>query len=444
MAKHIFMVAACLAVVILLASCGAPKGPVTLQYAFWGDQNEINATNAYLNGYMAKHPNVKIDALNFGSNTDFNTKITTLAASNTLPDLGYFYEPNVLTWGMSGKFVDLTDFYKSQPAKLDAIKFVTPDGKIVGVSVANEIQVIWYSKKMFDAAHLPYPPADASKAWSWDKFVQVAKLLTKDARGRTPNDKGFDPQNIRQFGTWVQDWWMPWLTFAISNGGGLVNEDGTKLIMDSPATIEAIQKMADLVTVDHVSPAPGTQQMPTAASTALLSQQVAMVVDGTWDLQTLGITKQQQGLDFGVGVLPYMKTLATSSVGTPIVVYKSSKHIPESLELLKFVMNPENALPLETSGLWLPNEKQWYTDSKMISQWVDNPVHPPEYKAAVVDFALNYSHRLPQYYVPTFSKMDDVIEAALQQVWLGQKTAADVINKEIMPKITPIFQGKQS
>jgi len=69
--------------------------------------------------------------------------------------------------------------------------------------------------------------------------------------------------------------------------------------MDSPATIEAIQKMADLVTVDHVSPAPGTQQMPTAASTALLSQQVAMVVDGTWDLQTLGITKQQQGLDFG-------------------------------------------------------------------------------------------------------------------------------------------------
>ena len=391
---------------------------------------------------MQKHPNVKIEALNFGSNTDFNTKITTLAASNTLPDLGYFYEPNVLTWGMSGKFVDLTDFYKSQPAKLDAIKFVTPDGKIVGVSVANEVQVIWYSRKMFDDAGLPYPPAEASKAWSWDKFVQVAKQLTKDANGKTPNDAGFDPQNIHQFGTWVQNWWMPWLTFAISNGGGLVNADGTKLIMDSPGTIEAIQKMADLATVDHVSPAPGTQQMPTAAATALLSQQVAMVVDGTWDLLTLGITKQQQGLDFGVGVLPSMKNLATSSVGTPIVVYKSSAHIPQALELLKFVMNPENSLPLEKSGLWLPNEKQWYTDPKLIAEWTDNPVHPPEYRTAVVDFALNYSHRLPQYYVPTFSKMDDVIEAALQQVWLGQKTAADVINNEIMPKITPIFQGK--
>lgn len=449
MAKRALMVVACSAALMLLgvlpAAAGGQAestGPVTLQYAFWGDQNEINATNAYLNSYMQKHPNVKIEPLNFGSNTDFNTKVTTLAASNTLPDLGYFYEPNVLTWGMNGKFVDLTDFYKSQPAKLDAIKFVTPDGKIVGISVANEIQVIWYSKKMFDAAGLPYPPADASKAWSWDKFVQVAKQLTKDANGKTPNDAGFDPQNIHQFGTWVQNWWMPWLTFAISNGGGLVNADGTKLIMDDPATIDAIQKMADLVTVDHVSPAPGTQQMPTAAATALLSQQVAMVVDGTWDLLTLGITKQQQGLDFGVGVLPYMKNLATSSVGTPIVVYKSSKHVPEALQLLKYVMSPENALPLLKNGLWLPNEKRWYSDPKLVSQWVDNPVHPPEYRAAVVDFALNYSHRLPQYYVPTFAKMDDVIEAALQQVWLGQKTAADVINNEIMPKITPIFQGK--
>lgn len=102
------MVAACSALIMLLGvfsvgaagqgeSGAASKGPVTLQYAFWGDQNEINATQAYLNGYMEKNPNVKIEALNFGSNTDFNTKITTLAASNSLPDIGYFYETAAIT-----------------------------------------------------------------------------------------------------------------------------------------------------------------------------------------------------------------------------------------------------------------------------------------------------------------------------------------------------------
>ncbi len=175
-------------------------GPATIQYAYWGDQNEEVSTTNLLKVFMDKNPNIKVEGLRFGSNTEFDQKITTLAAAGTLPDVSTFYEPNVLTWGMSGKFVDLTDFYKKGPAKLDAIKFITPDGKIVGISVANEIQVIWYNKKIFEQAGLPYPPAEPSKAWTWDQFVDVAKKLTKDANGRTPNDAGFDKDNIRTFG----------------------------------------------------------------------------------------------------------------------------------------------------------------------------------------------------------------------------------------------------
>jgi multiple sugar transport system substrate-binding protein len=436
------LVAASLGATGTTEKTSASGQPATLQYAFWGDQNEVDTTTALINSFMKANPGVKVELLHFGTNTEFSDKITTLAASKTLPDVSTFYEPNVLTWGMNDQFVDLTSFYKNAPAKLDAIKFVTPDGKIVGISVANEIQVLWYNKKIFDQAGLPYPPAEASKAWTWDQFVSVSKKLTKDAAGKTPNDADFDASNVRTFGAWVQQWWMPWLTFAVSNGGGMVSPDGKKLIMNDPATIDAIQKLADLINVHHVSPVPGTQQTPTAAATALLSGQVAMAIDGTWDLLSIGITKEQQGLEFGVGVLPYMKNLATTSVGTPIVVYKSTKHLNESLTLLKFLMDPSSSLPLLQSGIWLPNEKQWYTDPALLNKWIGNPRHPPEYKTAVVDFALSYSHQLPLYFVPSFAKMDDVIEAALGQVWLGQKSAADVINNEIMPKITPIFQGQ--
>ena len=431
------------ALVLFVIGCAAPKGPVTLQYGYWGDANEETSTTALLKVFMDKNPGITVTGLRFGTNTEFNDKITTLAAAGTLPDVSTFYEPNVLTWGMSGKFVDLTDFYKKANPKLDSIKFVTPDGKIVGISVANEIMVIWYSKKAFDAAHIPYPPADASSAWTWDQFVSVAQKLTKDNKGRGPNDPGFDKKNLAKYGFWVSQWWMPWLTFAAANGGGLVSQDGKTLIMDSPATIDAIQKMADLINVQHVSPIPGsTQNQPGDIGTALLSGQVAMAMDGTWDLLTLGTTKDQQGLDFGIGVLPRMKTLATTSVGTPEVVYKSTKHLNESLKLLSYLMDPASSLPLLQNGIWLPNEKQWYTDPTLLQKWIGNPRHPPEYKTAVVDFALNAAQRLPLYYVPTFAKMDDVIEAALGPVWLGQKSAQDAITKDIMPKITPIFEGK--
>jgi multiple sugar transport system substrate-binding protein len=443
MRRRFFMTAVITgAFLLLIALSAGTAAPVTIQYGYWGDQNEEISTTALLKTFMDKNPNIKVEGLRFGSNTEFNDKITTLAASGNLPDVSTFYEPNVLTWGMSGKLVDLTDFYKKAAPKLDAIKFVTPDGKIVGISVANEIQVIWYSKPIFDAAKLPYPPAEASKAWTWNQFIDVAKKLTKDANDKTPNDAGFDKDNIKTFGAWVQNWWMPWLTFAVSNGGGMVSQDGKRLMMGDAATIDAIQKMADLVTVHHVGPVPGSQQMPGAAGTALLSGQVAMAMDGTWDLLTLGTMKEEQGLDFGIGVLPYMKTRATTSVGTPEVVYKSTKNLNQALLLLGFLMDPNSSLPLLQNGIWLPNEKQWYTNNDLLQKWIGNPRHPPEYKTAVVDYALNYSNRLPLYYVPTFAKMDDVIEAALGQVWLGQKSAADVIKNEIMPKITPIFQGK--
>ncbi len=127
-------------------------GPVAIQYAYWGDQNEETNTTALLKTFMDSHPTIKVEGTRFGSNTEFDQKITTLAAAGTLPDVSTFYEPNVLTWGMNGKFVDLTDFYKKGSPKLDVLKFITPDCKIVGISVANEIQVIWYSKTIFDKA----------------------------------------------------------------------------------------------------------------------------------------------------------------------------------------------------------------------------------------------------------------------------------------------------
>src|SRR5208283_3493301 len=154
------------------AEKAAPSGgPATITYAYWGDQNEETTTTALLKVFMDKNSGSTVNGQRFGSNTEFSDKITTLAASGTLPDVSTFYEPNVLTWGMNGQFVDLTDFYRKGAPKLDAIKFVTPDGKIVGISVANEVMVIWYSKKIFDAAGLPYPPAEAGKAWNWDQFV---------------------------------------------------------------------------------------------------------------------------------------------------------------------------------------------------------------------------------------------------------------------------------
>ena len=65
-------------------------------------------------------------------------------------------------------------------------------------------KVVWYRKKLFDAAKLPYPKND----WTWDDFYRICKKLTDPARGI---------YGVR-FGTGKHESWY-WTTFLWSAGG---------------------------------------------------------------------------------------------------------------------------------------------------------------------------------------------------------------------------------
>ena len=52
--------------------------------------------------------------------------------------------------------------------------------------------IIYYNKKIFDEAGVPYPPTKWTEAWTWDEFVNVAKKLTKDKNGNNALSPNFD------------------------------------------------------------------------------------------------------------------------------------------------------------------------------------------------------------------------------------------------------------
>ena len=102
------------------------------------------------------------------------------------------------------------------------------------------------------AAGLEYP--SASEPMAWDEFVALAKKLTIDANGKTAEEEGVDANNIVQYGYVVDNWtWQPEV-WALSNGGRWISEDGKEVVINSPETIESIQKVADLTLVEHVMP----------------------------------------------------------------------------------------------------------------------------------------------------------------------------------------------
>lgn len=415
---------------------------IHLVYSHWGNEDEKASTKATLEAFMKENPNIEVEQMYIPEAGDpYLQKMSAMAASNTLPDAALFPDGNTLDWALKDMFLDLSDIYTGDHEKVEAVTYRTPDGKIAGVAGAQEIALIWYNKDMFAEAGVELPPASADKAWNWNDFLTIAKQLTVDTSGRNALDPQFDPQNIDRFGFQMGLWDMMYFAFIRSNGGDFFSEDFMSLTLDRPENYEALQQIADLMNVHYVKPAfnasGGVGSLST--SNALLSKKIGMVMDGQWVLETLNKMRKEEGLNFGIGVLPFLKQPVTTAVGGPIIAFKTSKHPDEAKKLVSFIMDPHQTPDYIKGGLWMPNEKRWYTQPDLLAEWIDNDNHPAEYKSAVVEYSKNVSRPMPIYRMPGYGALNQIITPALEQIWLGKAKPEEAI-AGILPQAKENFE----
>jgi multiple sugar transport system substrate-binding protein len=119
------------------------------------------------------------------------------------------------------------------------LSLFTHNGKLYGFPRDNGTEVIFYNKALFRKAGLPYPKDD----WTWDDLRSLARTLTV----RTGN-------RVSQYGFAFETSW--WRLYMWENGAELFDSlsHPTKVTFDSPAAIQAIQFMGDLITKDKVTP----------------------------------------------------------------------------------------------------------------------------------------------------------------------------------------------
>ena len=411
---------------------------VEITFMIWANETEAATAQTVLDTYNASQDKIKVN-LSYVPETEYITKVNTLAAAGQLPDVAMGREAVVLSWASNGILADVSQMYADGPAPLASLGF-TYEGKTVAFSAANEVLLLYYNRDLFDAAGVSYPPASADSAWTWAEFVDAAKMLTRDSAGLTPNDEGFNPSDITTYGAYVDLLTWMWPVFAVSNGGGLVSEDGTEILLDKPESIAAAQALADLYLVDHVAPAPAAAASFPTLDITLLSGQVAMATGGQWNIGTTLANSLAEGLNYGVAVLPKFEKPVTYNTGGPLVIFGSTKQPEASMEFLKWYTQEENNWGLIESGIWMPILDSWYADEAMTHKWVDNPNFPPydEYKAAVVDYAMNNAVQVPWYFLACYSRLDEVVDSAMGDVWLGFRTAEEVLT-EIGPALRDIL-----
>lgn len=404
---------------------------VKITYSMWGSQEEGSVTQELADKFNASQDRIEVEVVAIPWE-NYMTKLNTMATAKELPDTGIMSEAGVLQWAEQGMLADISSMYADSDSKpLDSLAF-RYDGKPVAYSAANEVLLLYYNKDMFDKAGVAYPPTSVNDAWTWDEFVAAAKQLTLDKNGKHPGEEGFDAQNITQFGCLVENLAWQLETWTVSNGAGYYSEDGSKVTIDDPASIEAIQKIADLYLVDHVAPL-STGATDDSIQRSIISGTCAMGTGGAWNVGTCLNTANEEGLNYGVAVLPYMKEKVTLCTGGPNVVFSQTKHPEEAMEWLKWYYQEENSWALISSGIWMPILDKWYTDEEMTHKWVDNPNFPPyeEYKSAVVDYAKTNARSASWYYVNNTVDFNNLLTSILGDVWTGKITAQEAVTQNI-------------
>lgn len=131
-----------------------------------------------------------------------------------------------------------------------------------------------YNQRLFDEAGAKYPTKDAT----WDDITQAALAIHK------PPD--------RYAMTAIQDTRQTIVELIRSNGGRVFSEDGSKVVIDSPESIEAVQVAVDWLLKHKVAMAPGEEKI--LGNVAFQSDKLAMaIIPGhdweIWSSRTKGL-----------------------------------------------------------------------------------------------------------------------------------------------------------
>jgi multiple sugar transport system substrate-binding protein len=417
------------------------KDPVTLKYTYWGSTYEKEAMEKAVKEFEDANSNIKVDLQHIPA--DYEAKISAMVAGNEAPDLGYVRDFFALPWAEAGKLYDIFELIDNDPDLsredfLDQAFIYWNKDQAYGVYTAMEAFGLFYNKQLFKNAGVEDLPTKVEDALTWDEFVELCKKLTLDQNGKTPNDPGFDPKQIKQYGVRVSFSLQQYMGMVFSNGGDYVSDDGMDFGLNKAEAADALQKIADLVVKHHVAPSPAELKALPSAAVSLMSNQSAIIWDGQWTLLDLG----QGSTEFGVGVLPVLKTYATNPAQGTSAIFKSTKHPDEAYLLWKWLANPEKSLSLHAQGLWMPLMKEWYTNEELLAKWaMVKPAHPDGYIDAFVNPVLNNLRRNPSAYVKNFTQINSIVTPALESVYLGNETAQEAMDR-IAPEVNKLLSGR--
>jgi len=325
---------------------GGYTGPAaSIEYAIWGDPAEIDSQTKLVNSFMALNPTitVKVSVADWDS---YWEKLLTGLSGGAAPDVFAMDGPLYPDYQARDVLLDLQPFIERDGYDLGQLAdqgvgvFKTEGGQF-GLPRDLNVVALYYNKKLFDAASVPYP----DDTWDWAKLIEVGKKLTLD----TDNDGKIDQWGLY---TETSDMENYWLSLVWQNGGDFFAADGKTTALTTDQAAGGIQFLQDLIYKHKILAEPSVF---VETGDAFEQGLAAMEINGSW----LVPTDLAAGIDLGIAPIPSGPAGRFTTVNpTGAVVYKGTKSPDAAWEFVKYLTSPaaqEQLMQLKAS---LPVSKE--------------------------------------------------------------------------------------
>lgn len=388
----------------------AGKPPIEIKVAFWGAPDEVNIITDIINRWQKSHPDITV-RLEHTPYRGYVDKLLTRIAGRAEPDVICTEVDLFVTFQSKNVLLDLTPYIGGDP-EFDLKDFYpqiinrfTVKDKLYAVPRDTApFACVYYNKKLFDEANLPYPADD----WDMDDMLDKAKKLTKvDGEGR-----------VIQYGfyTWA------WMNFVYSFGGSLVDDvkNPTVCTLNSRESVEALQFYSDLINKYNVQPSTTAMtNLAMGVQGMFMTGRLAMFASGIWE--TPGLRKIED-FEWDVAMFPKGPTgkRGFGTGGSGYCILKSSKHPKEAFEVIKALSGKAAQMKLAETGLAQPA----IMSIAMSNFWADDGKVP--YNKKMLDGAMKYVVYDP--FTPVWREAREMyIIPELDLLFGGKKTAQEAV-----------------
>ncbi len=399
---------AALGLAVLLALPASGAGPVTV--TFWhGMSGVLQPALAELTAdFNTLNPGIAVTAQYQGNYPTLNQKVIAAVAAGNPPTITQLFPNWTEVLIRANALVPVANFIQgadglSAESLNDILPILRQENTFGGVlwtlPFNKSVYLLFYNADLLKEHQQKVPQ-------TWDDLASVAKALTKEDGGRTVR-YGFVVRPTVEYFT----------TFLLTNGGEFFQPGGKAFAFNSPAGVEALQYLVDLIALHKAA-----YVLPGFPDGDFGAGKTAMYIATN---PGLAFAKAAVAGKFTIGLapLPYKRVRSTLLTGTNVGIM--ARATPEqqaaAWKYLKFITGTTGTTRWSLRTFYMPVRRSARDSTLMQVYLRDNPEHQ-----AGLD-SLAFARTDPS--IAEWEEVRDIVAGAVEEAVLGKKTPRQALDE---------------